>query len=184
MKRGFEKVNKSQHSKEVAQRVVLPLRATRTSAGYDFYTPVDLEIKPQEQVNLWTDIKVKMPEGEFLLVCPPSSVGTKKHCMMANTIGIVDQDYYNEPKREGNIGVCLKNTLMPFELKGFDCTVLSIPVPIIKDLTKKNTVHFKAGDKVAQGIFLKHETAENCNSNEVRKGGYGSTTTRAEREGK
>ena len=53
---------------------------------------------------------------------------------------------------------------------------MDFPIPIIKDLDEINTVIIKAGERVAQGIFVKFEESENCNSEEDRKGGFGSTS--------
>ena len=44
----------------------LPKRATTGSAGYDFYAPVDVTMKPGEIVKIPTGIRVEMEEGWVL----------------------------------------------------------------------------------------------------------------------
>lgn len=179
--RGFEPVNP-----EFIQGadVTMPLRATKTSAGYDFYALSDFSVAPQGKVFFWTNLKALMPEDEFLAVVVPSSVGTKKNCMMANTVGIVDSDYYDNETTGGNIGICLRNMLpnialgetvkfATYDLETNEEKVVFMPTVV--DKTVDHSVHFKAGDKVAQGIFIKYQKADNCNSDATRIGGFGST---------
>lgn len=174
--RGFEVVN---NTKNKGIETLLPLRGTKTSAGYDFYTPIDLEIKPQEKVFFWTDVKAYMDEGEVLLLDVRSSMGVKNDLMMSNTIPVIDSDYYNNEGNEGNIGISLRNLKPSIKFKGYETTYVGnygqIDVPIIEDLTRKNTVIIKAGDRVAQGFFVKYLESDNCNSKEERTGGFGSS---------
>lgn len=181
--------------------VMLPLRGTKTSAGYDFYTPIDLEIKPQDKVFFWTDVKAIMPEGEVLLLDVRSSCGTKLDLMLANTIPVIDSDYA-QAKNGGNIGIMLRNlrpsmeligtTILNLSKEGFnvvnDATTselakgftveeayASIRIPIIKDLTEENTIRIPRGERVAQGIFVNYNESENCNTDIERTSGFGST---------
>lgn len=178
--RGFEVIN---NTKNEGVETLLPLRGTKTSAGYDFYTPVDLVIKPQEKVFFWTDVKSYMNEGEVLLLDVRSSMGVKNDLMMSNTIPVIDSDYYNNEGNEGNIGISLRNLKPSMKLNGYKKVTVTnwiipedITIPIIEDLTEENTVIIKAGDRVAQGFFVNYLPSDNCNSNEERKGGFGSTT--------
>lgn len=177
MKRGFEKV--SENFKKNNTETLLPLRGTQTSAGYDFYAPKDLVIRPQEQLMFWTDVKAKIPEGEVLLLDIRSSIGVNNGLMMANTIGIIDSDYYNNPDNDGNIGICIRNLNPNMQYKGSEVHDIdvydSVAIPEIKSLYKENTVTIKAGERIAQGIFVKYQEAENCNTDKKRTGGIGST---------
>lgn len=181
--RGFELVPDEYRVHTKGETVLLPLRATATSAGYDFYTPIDVVIKPQQKVLIMTDVRAYMPDGEYLMLDVTSGIGVKKDCMLANTIGVVDADYYGCKSNGGNIGICLRNLRPQFELDGTDTYYVldlegnkqQIIVPKIKDLTEENTVVFKAGDKIAQGIFVSYNSAANCNSEATRIGGFGST---------
>ena len=189
MPRRFEIVEKKKNH----DVVYLPLRGTKTSAGYDFYTPVDLEIPPQSTVFFWTDVKASMEDDEALLLDIRSSLGIKSDLMLANTIPIVDSDYYNNKKNEGNIGICLRNLKPKIEYWGdIECTVLTqnkslllqgfedhrfeeIHIPRIVDVTDQNTVFISAGERVVQGLFIKYLPSENCNTEVERSGGIGSS---------
>ena len=180
--RRFEEVNNKKNKEET----LLPLRGTKTSAGYDFHTPVDLEIKPGEKVMFFTDVKAKMNKNEVLLLDIRSSMGIKRDLMIGNTIGVIDSDYYGNPDNDGNIGICLRNLKPEMKFDGY--TTLQSPkngssivktqnqIPKIIDLREENTVFIKAGERVAQGIFVKYLSSENCNSEEERSSGIGSTT--------
>jgi len=177
--RGFEYVSNRKNNIEVD----LPLRATKTSAGYDFYAPYDIEIKPQEKVFFWTDIKSYMKPDEVLLLDVRSSIGVKHDLMLANTIGVIDSDYYNNQDNEGNIGICLRNLKPSIKLDGYETITVDskiINIPKVIDLTEQNTVKIKAGDRVAQGIFVKYLESDNCNSNKDRKSGFGSSNLNKE----
>lgn len=146
-KRGFELVSK-EHKKTQNEHIILPKRATKNSAAYDFYSNEDCAILPNGIVKLWTDVKVYMQPDEFLMLDVRSSMGGR--FMLANTIGIVDSDYYNNEDNEGNIGIFLKN---------------------ISD--DPQIIH--VGDKIGQGLFVKYLTTDDDKTTKIRKGGFGST---------
>lgn len=174
--RGFKEV--SVICKQNDGNILLPLRGTKVAGGYDFYTPVDLEIKPQEKVFFWTDVKAYMQDDEVLLLDVRSSIGIKQDLMLSNTIPVIDSDYYNNPNNEGNIGISIRNLKPKLELVGYeelDLEFEKIKIPQIKDLTEENTVYIKAGERVAQGIFVKYLESDNCNTEHSRDGGIGST---------
>ena len=50
-----------------------------------------------------------------------------------------------------------------------------VQVPIVSDLTEENSVFIPRGERVVQGIFVKYSVADNCNSDNDRVGGIGST---------
>lgn len=128
----------------------LPLRNTRNSAGYDFYCPMDITIKPGENTGLiFTNVKAKLDSDKFLMLVPRSSLGLKG-ISLVNTVGIIDADYYDNVKTDGNIGFALKNNS-------------SEPISI-----KKN-------DRIMQGVIVPYCVAENCNGDFIRGGGFGST---------
>ena len=88
--------------RRIYDSIRLPSRATSGSAGYDFYTPVDISRKPKENFLLPTGIRVRMEDGWFLGVMPKSGLGFKYRLQMDNTIGIIDGDYYYSDN-EGHI---------------------------------------------------------------------------------
>ena len=130
----------------------LPSRATEHSAGYDFHSPVNITIQPGETVRFSLEVKVKLKDWTFLMIVPRSSLGFKgtNHVALTNTVGIIDQDYYNNPDNEGVIELKLHNYG---------------PEPFV---IKKN-------DRVVQGIFCRYDVAVNDNATEKRTGGLGST---------
>jgi len=73
--------------------ILLPNRATKNSAGYDFYSPIDISIPPQTKMTVWTDIKSYMQDGEVLMLYVRSSIGIKKGLTLANGTGVIDADY-------------------------------------------------------------------------------------------
>lgn len=144
--RGFEVV--SDKNKKNNGIIKLPQRATKSSMAYDFYAPQDYEVKPNDIVKIWTDVKSYMQEDEGLILNVRSSMGGK--FMLANTQGWIDSDYYNNEKNDGNIGIFLKN---------------------ITD----EVIYIKNGEAIAQGMFVKYLKSDNGNTKNVRKGGFGST---------
>ena len=147
MSRFFEVV-KDEYRKNSGD-IKLPTRATEYSAGYDFYSPVDITIEPQESVMIWTDVKAHMYYDNALIIIPRSSMG-KQPIMIANTVGLIDNDYYGNEDNDGNIGFRLLNLgKTPYEIK--------------------------VGDRIGQGIFIKYGTVKNDNTISKRSGGFGST---------
>jgi dUTP pyrophosphatase len=144
----FFEVVKDEHRKNEGD-IKLPTRATEHSAGYDFYSPVDVTIPPHEMVMIWTDVKAHMYYDNTLFLIPRSSMG-KQPVMLANTIGCVDSDYYSNIDNDGNIGFRLLNLGdTPYEIK--------------------------QGDRIGQGIFVKYGTVKNDNTTTKRESGFGST---------
>lgn len=143
--RGFEIVSDADKTE-----VKLPERSTANSAGYDFCATENIWLMPNETKTIWTDIKAYMQDDEVLLIDIRSSLGIKHEVVLANTIGVIDADYYNNPVNEGNIGICLKNT-------GDSAHVIEI------------------GDKIAQGIFIKYLKVDDDATKAQRTGGIGST---------
>lgn len=145
--RGFEVVRNNAR-KFPDKEIKLPTRGTSKAAAYDFYSNDTYTIEPNKIAKIWTDVKAYMGDNEVLLLDVRSSMGGK--FMLANTIGVIDADYYSNEGNDGNIGVFLKN---------------------ISD----ETLTINKGDRVAQGMFFNYLIADNGNTDEVRSGGFGST---------
>jgi dUTP pyrophosphatase len=188
--RGFESVSRAAVEKLIAKikaegksdvitnACIMPFRGSKDSAGYDISTHSEITIKPGEKVLLWTNVKAYMQLGDVLLADVRSSIGTKFDLVLANTIGIIDSDYYNNSSNEGNIGICLKNTKPSMKLTGYDIVKdngREVIVPQIEDLTDENTVVIKPGERVAQVFFVNFLKSDNCNTEIDRQGGFGST---------
>ena len=87
---------------DIYENIRLPRRATAGSAGYDFFAPADITLKPGETVKIPTGIRVWM-EPEWVLKCyPRSGLGFKYRLQLNNTVGIIDSDYYYSDN-EGHI---------------------------------------------------------------------------------
>lgn len=131
--------------------VKVPSRATSGSAGYDFVAPFDFELKPSQSIEIPTGVRVKIEEGWVLMIFPRSGLGFKYHTVLANTVGIIDSDYYYA-KNEGHIIIKLINAS-----------------------EEGKTLQLKAGDRFAQGVFTPFGITRYDNCQEQRQGGMGST---------
>lgn len=141
----------SDYLKNVYNKIQLPVRKTKGSAGYDFNCPFEINIDPEKKVKFPTGIKAKMSEGVVLQVHIRSSLGIKHDLYITNTTGIIDSDYYNNTNNEGDIIISITN----------------------------NGVHHYVTEShkaVAQGIFMKYETTEDDRADGERIGGIGSTS--------
>lgn len=138
--------------KAVYDAIRLPRRATAGSAGYDFFLPSDIILKPGETIKIPTGIRVWM-ESEWVLKCyPRSGLGFKFRLQLNNTVGIIDSDYYYSDN-EGHIFAKITN-----------------------DSNENKTVSIKAGEGFMQGIFVEYGITLDDDVTEVRNGGFGSTT--------
>ena len=147
MTRGFVVVEDKHRTTDV--EIKLPVRSDPRSAGYDFYSPVDIVIPPNESRLFFTDVKAYMEDDEVLMLYVRSSMG-KKHVVIANGTGIIDASYYNNPDNDGNIGFRLLN------------------------LGKEDYV-IRRGDRIGQGVFVKYLITDDDNATGERTGGFGST---------
>ena len=138
--------------KEIYDNIKLPKRATKGSAGYDFYSPITFTLKPCETIKIPTGIRVKIEDGWFLANFPRSGLGFKYRLQLNNTVGIIDADYYNA-LNEGHIMSKLTN-----------------------DSKENKEVLITAGSGFIQGIFLPFGITVDDESDEIRTGGFGSTS--------
>lgn len=145
--RGFEVVSKYQ-----GRGIELPQRKTAASAGYDLQAARTVVIEPGQMAMVPTGLKAYMQSDEVLTIHIRSSLAIKRGLMLANHVGIVDADYYNNEANEGHIFIALWN-------RG------------------KEPVEIEGGERIAQGIFMKYLTADGdaADEGEVRRGGFGST---------
>ena len=127
----------------------MPTRATKHSIAYDLYSPVDITIQPHTSEMFWTDIKAYFGTDEALLINVRSSMG-KIPIMIANTQGWIESDYADNPSNEGNIGMRLYNL-------------------------GEEPYHIAAGDRIAQGMFIKYLTTDDDHASAERVGGIGSS---------
>lgn len=168
--RKFEIVSKYQNA-----GLTLPTRSTQFSAGYDF-TAAEDKVVPSiwnyvKKIDLrgYTDeekldflkyavkptlvstgIKASMPAGNALFLYNRSSNPLKRGLILANGVGVVDSDYYNNPDNEGEIFAQFLNV-------------------------GTHDYKIKKGDKILQGIFQNYFLVENDQAHDKRLGGLGST---------
>lgn len=148
--RGFE-IAKGYEDKGIN----LPERKTKYSAGYDIEAAEDCVIPSfklgQKPVLVKTGLKAYMKNDEYLMLCNRSSNPGKKGLILANSVGIVDSDYYGNSDNDGLIMFAFYN-VFPEDIK------------------------IKKGDVIGQGIFKKYEIVDNDVATGERKGGFGSTS--------
>lgn len=160
-KRGFEIVSKFKN-----EDINLPVRKTNASAGYDFEVAESLivpsiwkilaekvfvgEATGLKATLIPTGIKSYMLDDEYLQLSIRSGTALKTGLILANGVGIVDSDYYNNPDNEGHI-------MFPVHNLGFRDKLI------------------KKGERIGQGLFLKYLKADGDTSDGIRTGGFGST---------
>lgn len=164
--RGFE-VCKGYEDKDI----ILPTRSTKNSVGYDIHAPEDivipsiwktvfenvkrfmsgsaeyLDILP---TKVLTGVKAYFKEDEVMIIANRSSGPSKMGLVLANSIGIFECDYYNNPSNDGNIIYQFYN-FFPRDL------------------------HIKKGDRIGQAYFQNFLIADGDKAEGVRQGGIGST---------
>ncbi|MDO4965919.1 MAG: deoxyuridine 5'-triphosphate nucleotidohydrolase [Lachnospiraceae bacterium] len=136
----------------IYEDIKLPKRATSGSAGYDFFAPIDIELKPGETIKIPTGIRVRMEDNWVLKLYPRSGLGFKYRLQLNNTVGIIDSDYYYSDN-EGHIFAKITN-----------------------DTNESRTVTVSKGDGFMQGIFIEYGITVDDDCTGVRNGGFGSTT--------
>lgn len=137
---------------DMYESLALPKRATKGSAGYDFFAPFAFSLPAGSTIKIPTGIRVKMDEDWVLKVYPRSGLGFKYRLQMNNTVGIIDSDYYYSDN-EGHIFIKMTNAS-----------------------NEGKTVEVAAGSGFAQGIFLEYGITVDDDADGIRNGGFGSTT--------
>lgn len=160
-KRGFEIVSNFKK-----KDINLPVRKTNASAGYDFEAAESLivpsiwkvlaekvfigEATGLKATLIPTGIKSYMLDDEYLQLSIRSGTALKTGLILANGVGIVDSDYYDNPDNEGHI-------MFPVHNLGFKDKLI------------------KKGERIGQGLFLKYLKVDDDISDGTRTGGFGST---------
>lgn len=146
--RGFE-IAKGWENKDIQ----LPRRATAHSAGYDIAAAEDTVIPTfragQKPTLIPTGLKAYCQPDEYYIVANRGS-GAGKGLVLANGIGVIDADYYNNPDNDGHFQVLV------FNVSDHDITV-------------------KKGDRIAQVIFQKFLMTDDDKADGQRVSGFGST---------
>ena len=149
-KRGFE-IAKGWEDKNIN----LPIRKTKYSAGYDIESAEDVVIpsfkKGMAPTFVKTGIKAYMEDDEVLLLYNRSSNSKKKGLILANSVGVIDKDYYGNPDNDGHIMLAFYNV-------------------------KEEDTVIKKGEAIGQAIFQKYLITDDDNAQGERMGGFGSTS--------
>ena len=137
---------------DIYNKIKRPVRATAGSAGYDFFSPVDITLNPGETVKIPTGIRVEMEQDWVLKCYPRSGLGFKYRLQLNNTVGIIDSDYFYSDN-EGHIFSKITN-----------------------DSNESKSVSIQAGTGFMQGIFVEYGITVDDDAQGIRNGGFGSTT--------
>jgi len=135
--------------------IKIPVRSTKNAAGYDIEAAEDTIIPPYQfgmkPTLVKTGLKAYCEPDEFFILANRSSGPFKKGLVMANSIGIIDSDYYGNEDNDGH----------------FQCAYYNF-------FTEE--LEIKKGEAIAQVVFFNYlKTNEDIESNDIRKGGFGST---------
>ena len=133
----------------------IPERKTSKSAGYDIEAAEDVVIpsfKPGMKPTLIkTGLKAYCLDDEFYMLLNKSSGPFKRGLVLANSVGIIDADYYGNEDNDGHFMFAYYNF--------FD-----------------HDVEIKKGDPIGQVIFSKYLVVDDDNATGCRTGGFGSTS--------
>ncbi|MGL6099453.1 MAG: hypothetical protein ACRC0G_07495 [Fusobacteriaceae bacterium] len=141
--------------------IVVPVRATIGSGGYDFATPVPVKIIPFKLFRIPTGIKAKMPFRQVLSLSSRSSIFGDQ--IIIN--GTIDSDYYFSKKTAGQI--VIQGLLKTLEVNDDGTVVKAGP-----------SIEYPEGHPLANGIFYEYKRVSNEKDNPVTKkrdGGFGHT---------
>ena len=138
------------------KNINLPVRKTLHSAGYDVEAAEDVIIPVFENgckpTLVHTGLKAYCQDDEWYMLANRSSNPGKKKMVLANGIGVIDADYYENPDNDGEFMFAYYN-------------IGTEPVEI------------KKGDIIGQVVFQKFLVTDEDNVlNEKRVGGFGSTS--------
>ena len=158
--RKFEKISYDMFKKQVKDdrelydNMILPVRSTKNSAGYDIRSVEEITIPSHESRIIKTGLKVCMNSDEVLYIYARSSFGYKYDVCLTNNVGVIDSDYYNNIDNEGHFQVKLSNN-------------------------GNNEFKINVNDRIAQGVFMKYLTVDDEEEiKNERIGGLGSTERR------
>jgi dUTP pyrophosphatase len=136
--------------KRVSPHASLPRYESDGAVAFDLAAAADVAVAPGQVALIPTGLVIEVPPGMFLGIFARSSTPLKRGLMVANGVGVVDQDYCG-PHDEVKIAV-LNFTSAP--------------------------VHVATGDRIAQGMLLPVNRVTWEETQELRRdsrGGFGST---------
>lgn len=137
---------------EIYSNIKLPARATENSAGYDFYLPFEINMKPGEELIVPSGIRVNLRGDYAFFIFPKSGLGTKHGLILSNLVGVIDADYYHSDN-EGHILVKL----------------------LYDKRNREEPLSLPTGKSFVQGIAIAYGISKTDNVKTKRNGGFGST---------
>jgi dUTP pyrophosphatase len=134
----------------LSQAAVAPARAHDGDAGIDLYAAEAASLGPGERASIGTGLAVAIPPGRAGLVLPRSGLAARSGIALVNAPGLIDAGY------RGELRVLLLNT------------------------DRAATFEIAPGDRIAQLVVVRHETAEPEEVSSLEEtargvGGFGST---------
>lgn len=152
-KNGYEDCFRhTENISDIYESIKLPKRATKGSAGYDFYAPADIFLNPGESIKIPTGIRVKIDDAWVLSLYPRSGLGFKFRLQLNNTVGIIDSDYFYSDN-EGHIFAKITNAS-----------------------NENKSIFIHSGEAFMQGIFTEYGITVDDDVISIRNGGFGSTS--------
>lgn len=139
--------------KRLDKDLPLPQYETDGSVGFDLLCRESVTIAPQTVALIPANVIVETPPGYMLMVTLRSSTPRKQGLLIPHGVGIIDQDY------------CGEGDEIQIQIYNFT----DQPVTI------------ERGDRIAQGIFVRVDTAEWSEVSEMgsaTRGGFGSTDSK------
>lgn len=136
--------------REFYDKLKLPKRATKDSAGYDFYSPFPFSLTEWDDIKIPTGIRARLSGGWFLMFASRSGLGSRHYLRPANLPPIIDGDYYGS-SNEGHIHIKVRTE------------------------THDSRFTIKQGDAFVQAIFVPYGVTEDDDGAGIRDGGFGST---------
>ncbi|MBU4315317.1 deoxyuridine 5'-triphosphate nucleotidohydrolase [Patescibacteria group bacterium] len=128
----------------------IPEYKTHGAVAFDIAIVEDGNITPRQMTKFRTGLIIKVPSDHALIIASRSSNPIKKGIGLANSIGIIDSDYCG-PDDELHL--------------------------LISNITDAD-VALKAGDRVAQGLFIPITKPRFIEMDEMQapnRGGFGTT---------
>lgn len=140
--------------KRIYESIQYPKRATKGSAGYDFFSPMSFSLSPGDTILIPTGVRTEISEGWVLKCYPRSGLGFKYRLQLNNTVGIIDSDYFYSDN-EGHMFAKLTN-----------------------DSKEGKDLEIQEGTGFMQGIFVEYGITvdDNIDELDLRNGGLGSTS--------
>lgn len=137
--------------KRIDKSLPLPEYHTAGAAAFDLYARENTTIPPFKPVLIPANLVIKTPPGYFLMIASRSSTPLKKGLMVANGIGVVDEDY------------CGDDDEIKVQVLNFTDTDVTV----------------EKGERIAQALLVKISKADEFveveKMDEKSRGGFGST---------